>query len=136
MEHKLQRYFKTFEHLGAFPYNFKLIPGTLDYTIKLKHGLLNHKAWNFYVISIIIHLAKIAITLALNFEGYLANLQYFKLIYTCLWCVILCSIISQTLPQTFGRVEMMQLGNGATLFMRNLEEGKAELNYQYQVAPK
>ncbi|CAL8145183.1 unnamed protein product [Orchesella dallaii] len=123
MEAKLQRYFTIFEALGAFPYKFSLQAVTSKYSMKLK-PLKHQKTWIFYLISLIFHLVKITISLAINFNIYVETKQYVTLIYNILWCVILCSVISQTLPQTFGRLEMMQLGNGTVQYMRNLEEGE------------
>ncbi|CAL8145180.1 unnamed protein product [Orchesella dallaii] len=122
MDQKVQNFFRVFEFVGASPYKFTLIPGTGDFFIKAKPSS-QLKAWGFYLTVGFLHLIKTSFFLAHLFQNYLEKEDYKRIVFHGIYFTSYISILFQTLPFSVGRIETMQLGNGATFFIHNFGKG-------------
>lgn len=122
MERFIHKMFRFYYILIAFPYILSWEPG-LRTKFSLKRNTLHFTLW-----LLSFGLCAVYFLVALGFLHtlvpiYLTNLQYDKLSFHCLWTAFALNFLSQQLPHLFKGQQVIQLGNGLTDFVKNIEQG-------------
>lgn len=127
MEHTLSKCYRCFGIIASYPYQIRLIPGTVDYNISVGRKF----QFILYVISqlcVTAHLIKLTSHLVHFFDTYVENKEYIRLVFPSIWIVSFIIVLAQQLPCFINTREVMQLGNGTVVCMRKLERGKKSNN--------